>query len=296
MRGLPEALKCGTICAVAGQSQREMREWAEQYPGLYGADVFDPALFSTLSLAAAFSGPGLAVSDLRMANRVCLWCFGLDWLIDYAAGSGEELSGIVRRCAAVADGAPAGNGDELTHFLADIRDELAKAPAFPGMHAVWRDELQRMLDAMAREWAWKTQRGNGVMDRPDFEEYLDNADNLGFSFVFASHWIFTSDAPVDGGSAAQVRIVSHAVQRVIRLLNDFGSYERDLAWGDLNGLMLDLDRVTVANRVVEETARARKLAAELRAVPKLAAHADYMERQMDFCAGFYGVTDYWGVP
>ncbi|GAA2147177.1 terpene synthase family protein [Actinomadura napierensis] len=300
------ALLSGTICAVAGQAQRQMRAWAAARPALYDSKAFDPALFSTLALAAAFSGPGSTADDLATANKVCLWCFGLDWLIDYAASSRAEVAALVRGCAAVADGAGAGAGagaaeasavagvepegsaeGELARFLAEIRGELEAEPAFPALRDVWRDEFQRMLDAMALEWDWKTAREKGGTG-PTFEDYLANADNLGFAFVFVSHWI----ASGGGGDVVAVREAGWAVQRVIRLLNDLGTYERDLKWGDLNGLLLDLPRGGVEARIVELTAEARFLIARARdGAPDL---ADYMERQMDFCAGFYGVTDFWG--
>ncbi|MEU8796166.1 hypothetical protein [Spirillospora sp. NPDC048819] len=279
------------ICAVAGQSQRQMAAWAADHPALYNAKAFDPALFSTLALAAAFSGPGLSAGQLRMANRVCVWCFGLDWLIDYTASSHAEVTGLVRRCAAVADGADPGSGtpaeEELARFLAGIRGELEAEPAYSVLGDVWRDELQRVLDAMALEWDWKAVREKGGPS-PTFEEYLANADNLGFSFVFASHWI----ASGGGGNVPVVREASRAVQRVIRLLNDLGTYERDLRWGDLNGLLLDRTRGEVEERIGELTSEARALLRDAADdVPEL---AEYMERQMDFCAGFYGVTDFWG--
>lgn len=292
----PAARECGAICAVAGKSQREMREWAARYPGLLDAETSDAALFGTLAAAAAFSGPALSAADLRPANRFCIWCFGLDWRIDYVATSEREVREVVRRCEAVADGAPPVAGDDLTRALADLRDELAAAPAFPGLRALWRDELHRMLDAMAREWVWKTARDAGTIDRPTFDEYLANADNLGFSFVFAAHWIATADPAADEAAAHDlVRAASRAVQRVIRILNDLGTYERDLAWGDLNALMLDVARDGVERRLAEITAVARERLRELTdRYPRLAGPADYMERQMDFCAGFYGVTDFWG--
>jgi hypothetical protein len=290
----PAARECGAISAVAGQSQREMREWAARYPGLLDAKTTDPAMFGTLAAAAAFSGPRLSAADLRMANRVCLWCFGLDWRIDYVATSEREVHDIVGRCMAVADGAAPGAGDELTRALADLRDELAAAPAFASLRSYWRDELRLMLEAMAREWAWKAARDAGAIDRPTFAEYLANAHNLGFSFVFAAHWIATAP-PVDGDPRDLVRAASWEVQRVIRLLNDLGTYERDLAWGDLNALMLDVSRAGVDDRLAEITAAARDRLRALRdRRPRLAGHADYMERQMDFCAGFYGVGDFWG--
>jgi hypothetical protein len=273
-----------------------MREWAARYPGLFAAEAFDAALYGTLAAAAAFSGPHLGAAGLRMANRVCLWCFGLDWLIDYAATSERDVRDIVRRCLAVADGAAPTSGDDLTCALAELRDELAAEPAFPGLRALWRDELSRMLAAMAREWAWKAARDAGVVDRPTFEEYLANADNLGFSFVFAAHWIATT-GPGEGDDEGHdlVRAASWEVQRVIRILNDLGTYERDLTWGDLNGLMFDVDRDGVERRLAEVTELARARLGELRdGHPRLAGLADYMERQMEFCAGFYGVTDFWG--
>jgi Terpene synthase family 2, C-terminal metal binding len=278
------AVESGRICAVAGKSQREMREWAAAYPGLYDVKVFDPALFSTLALAAAFSGPWFTGDQLRMANRVCLWCFGLDWLIDHVATSSAEVRGIVRRVRAVADGGPAVPGDDLTLFLADIRDELGTAAAFPALRDVWRDEFQRMLDAMVLEWEWK------MGTKPTFDEYLANADNLGFSFVLTAHWISTGEP--GESPAAEVRVAAGAVQKVIRLLNDLGTYERDLKWGDLNGLMLGVGREDIDRRIAELTTSARELLRPLQTTRPLLAH--YMERQMDFCAGFYGVTDYWG--
>ncbi|MBO2451431.1 hypothetical protein J4573_30375 [Actinomadura barringtoniae] len=320
------ALESGATCAVAGQGQRQMREWAAAYPGLYGAKAFDPALFSTLALAAAFSGPGLSARRLRMANRVCLWCFGLDWLIDYAATRADEVSDLVRRCKDVAASprpaampapprpaampapprpaaipAPPGlDGSastpavaDLMAFLADITTELAAAPAFARLGEVWFSELSLMLDAMAREWTWKADRKigttDGTTDAPTFDAYLANADNLGFSFVLTSHWI----AEGGHGEAEAVRAASQAVQRVIRLLNDLGTYERDLQWGDLNALLLDLTRGEVEARIADLTAEARTAIHDMRDGHR--GLATYMERQMDFCAGFYGVTDFWGA-
>ncbi len=285
------AAECGRVSAVAGKAQREMREWAAAYPSLFSAKPFDPALFGTLALASAFSGPWLDAERLRMANRMCLWCFGLDWLIDYVATSADEVRDIVARCLAVAEGGAPAEGDDLTCFLAEVRDELAQCPAFAVLRPIWLDDMRRMLDAMALETTWKAAHSSGDRPLPGFAEYLGNADNLGFSFVFDAHWIYTADAPPEGDLDA-VREASHAVQRVVRLLNDIGTYHRDLAWGDLNALMLGLPREEVDRRLAALVATARELIHPLRTDRPLIAA--YLERQMDFCAGFYRVTDYWG--
>jgi hypothetical protein len=285
--GVPAAVESGRICAVAGQTQREMRAWAAQYPGLYSAKAFDPALYSTLALATAFSGPWLDPGQQRIANRVTLWCFGLDWLVDYVAATPDEARQIADRCLAVAGGAPAPEGDELTAFLAEIRDELAAAEGYRVLGDVWRDELRRMLAAMVRECEWKA----GAAPTPTFEEYLGNADNLGFSFVFAAHWAATGPVPAPA-DVPPTRAASWAVQRVIRLLNDLATYHRDVSWGDLNALMLGVSRAEVGERVTALADAARDLIRPLRdGQPGVAG---YLERQMEFCVGFYGVTDYWG--
>ncbi|MFI0421922.1 hypothetical protein [Spongiactinospora sp. 9N601] len=283
-----DSAEIGRVCAVAGMLQREMRAWSEEYPGLFSAKPFDAALYSTLTLASAFSGPWSQAADLRMANRACLWCFALDWLMDYLATGPEEGRETTRRCLAVAEGAPPGAGDDLARFLAGIRAELTGLPAFAALDHVWREDLRHMLDAMTLELTWKTE---GVV--PDFPQYLDNADNLGFSFVFTTHWIATTPSATPSQAEIEaVRTASAAVQRVIRLLNDLGSQERDTSWGDLNALMLGRDREQVLALSAELAARARELLVPVRACrPDL---ADYLERQMDFCAGFYRLADYWG--
>lgn len=283
----PSATESGAICGVAGRSQRDMQDWLAAYPGLFSAKVFDPAMCGTLSLAMAFSGPWFTAEQLRMANKVCLWAFGLDWLVDYAATSTREVRDIARRCLAVADGADPVPGDDLTHFLADIRRELSQSPAFPRLGPVWREELRRMLEAMTLEREW---RASGTF--PSLDEYLRNADNLGFSFAFTAHLIHTGGV-TEEDDLRRVRAAGEVVQRVIRLLNDLGTYERDVKWGDLNALMLGATREEVGGRVAELTARSRELIGPLHAThPHVAG---YLERQMDFCAGFYRIADYWGT-
>jgi hypothetical protein len=89
-----------------------------------------------------------------------------------------------------------------------------------------------------------------------------------------------------------------AEQNVIRLLNDLGTYGRDVAWGDLNALLLHADPGGAEIRR-EVTARLDALmAAATTAITPLARSvpglAEFLLRQIGFCAGFYGITDFWG--
>jgi len=281
---LDTARDWGRLCARAGAAQRDLATCAAGYGDLFAAEPFDPGLYATLAFACAYGAPWLSTEQLRLATRTCLWCFGLDWRIDHAARSRAEVHATVRACLAVADGGTPAGEDHLGRFLADLRDELATAPTSPAIFPLWRDELGRMLHGMAREWDWRTAP-------PGLDAYLANADNLGFAFVYVTHWFFTG-ARYPDAEAAALRRVGRLVQQVIRLLNDLGTYRRDLSWGDLNALRLGVDPAEVLDRVTDLTDRSRELIAPLRAGnPGLTG---YLERQIGFNLGFYGVGDYWG--
>lgn len=291
---LRSAVAAGRVSAVAGESQRELQRLALEDPELFPARPFDATLFSTISACNAVSGAGQSAGELSMVNRSALWAFVVDWQIDYVAQTDAEVDVIVDRCLAVARGDAAADG--LTRFLADLRDRVTAAPAVagPGGDALveaWCEELGRALGAMRRERSWRASH-----HLPSLDEYLDNADNLCSAFVNIGHWIVTTPDAL----AAHVPDVVAAVrcgQRVIRLLNDVATYERDVASGDLNALLLHGEPGGPEIRS-EVNARVGALVADTQAaVAPLEGSAarlgEFVLRQIGFCAGFYGITDFW---
>jgi hypothetical protein len=147
-----------------------------------------------------------------------------------------------------------------------------------------------MLAAMAREWRWKSALAGGAAG-PTFEEYLGIADNTGLSFVNVSHWLFTGDEACLE-RLGELVTAGRAAQRVLRLVNDLATFERDMVWGDLNALML-ADRASVSRRITTLVKRCRRLLHPLEtACPQQVA---YLARQIGFTSGFYQVTDFWGT-
>lgn len=214
-----------------------------------------------------------------------MWIFAVDRLMDLLATSRAEIDAIVARCLAVVDGTPAPEGDPLAGLLAEIRAELATSPAFPELAEVWQDDVRRMLDSMVRDWQWKADRA----PLPTLDEYLARAE-FGYSLVFVSHWIATTAAPVTetGALVAAGRLV----QQIIRILNDYGTYHRDVTWGDVNALLLGVERDVVDARLA-----ALIQEADLRLAPLMATNrplAVFLARHVTFNQGFYGLADYWG--
>jgi terpene synthase-like protein len=292
MDGMSAAMEQGRICALAADCQRDLQKCVENYPDLFSAAPFDPRLLSGVSLANAFGSPWATAEQLRIANRSSLWVFAADWLVDYLAKSMTEVHHIVRECLAVADHPATAPGTPLTRFLAEIRAELATVPAFATSDSHWRDQLQRYLSAMAREWQWKSATPEeGGATRPTLDDYIDNADNFGSSFVNVAHWIFTGDARTLW-HFEELREASDMVQRVLRLLNDLASHHRDLEWGDLNALMFGIGRAEVTERIAAIVGHFHDHIDPLRDdCPEVAL---YLDRQIGYSMGFYGATDYWG--
>jgi Terpene synthase family 2, C-terminal metal binding len=273
----------GTTCAVAALGQRDLQGIADADPDLFPRVPFDAGVFATLAMANAFSAPWLSAPDLRAANRASLWAFRVDWFADHVATETEQLDRFTATCLAVADGADP--PDRLTAMLANIRRDLASAPNNVAGQAIWREELRRMLAAMTVEFGWRD-RGTAV----SVPEYLDNADNLGSSFVNVTHWLANPE-PGDCPTA-DVLAATRAQQRVIRVLNDLATLDRDIAWGDLNVLRLGADRAA-ADELLRVLLRECDAALD-RVRPGQPGLATFLHRQVEFCRGFYGLTDYWG--
>lgn len=272
-----DGLELGRCCALAVACARDLMRHARRYDGLFPDGVFDSGFYQALGLAGAFGSPWATVEELRAGGRASLWVFAVDRLIDDVAGSRAEVETLVAECLAVADGAEPRR--PVTEFLAGLRAGL------PGEARAWRDQLGRMLMAMLREWDWRSG------ERPTLEEYLDNADSTGSSFVNVSHWLATGDAWTLA-HLDRVREASQATQRYLRLLNDLATAGRERGHGDVNALSLGAGREEVTARLGRLSAEAVRLIGPLDS-PRTAF---YLERQLTFNTGFYGLSDYWGAP
>ncbi|WP_061299539.1 terpene synthase family protein [Herbidospora cretacea] len=260
-----DAHSAGRVSGLAAASARDLTACAAAHPGLFPAQPFDATLFTAVSLANAFGSPDASVADLRVANRLSLWIFAVDWLVDHRAEKLSEVDAIVEECLEGEEESP------LTAFLGEIRAEVADGSG------LFEAELARTLHAMRQEFAWKT--GDEL---PTFAAYLDNAANFGSTLVNVAHWIA-------GGVTGVPALIpaSDEVQKVLRLLNDLATHHRDVTWGDLNALMLGPTPDEIRAHIRVLVGSARELIGD-------GPQAGYLGRQIGYSSGFYGVADYWG--
>ncbi|MDG4794526.1 terpene synthase family protein [Micromonospora sp. WMMD1082] len=286
-----QAAEHGRICSVAARGQRDLQERVAAYRDLFPDPPVDATMLSALALSTAFIAPWCSASDLRTANRTSLWVTAEDWRIDSVAASLAEATATATACLSVAAGATPADGDELARFLADIRDDLAVTPLFARLGHLWQDELRRMLDAELQEWQWKAARNADPADLPSPGDYLANAAGYGATWVNISHWIATSAVDTEDQLVALVT-ASQEVEKVLRLVNDLASYDRDVKAGDLNILMLGIDEDEVRQQVAALIERCDTLLDRL--TDTCAQQVGYLRRVLGFTTGFYHGTDFWG--
>lgn len=290
---LSSATESGRISALAAGGQRDLTERAAAYPELFPVKPFDGTLFGSVALANANAAPWCTREQLTVANRTALWLCAVDWRIDYLSRSADEADAVVARCLAVAEGREPADDDALGRFLAEIRDRLgAKLGVGSGSaRRAWLAELRRVLGAMARERRWALDHAAGK-PLPSVADYLANADSFASSFVNVSHWIALDEADTLA-HLPDLTAAGRVVQLILRLANDLATVEREAAAGDLNILLLGVDRAEVDARIAG-------LAGEcLRRLEGLSGHcpreAVYLARQLGFSSGFYRVGDlFWG--
>lgn len=301
----------GRAAYVAYQIQRDLARQIGIYPALFASPAME-TVPEVLAQAWSFGAPGYGADEVRLGARLSLWIFGLDWLVDHQAATADQVDAIVGRCMSVADVLPADAGDELAVFLASMRAELAAAPAFAELAAVWRDELRRMLHAMATEWAWKIQLGMVPADRrpgppgiPEavgmpvsppatLEGYLAIADNFGSVFTHVTHWMANAD-PTVLTHLGELRAADRVAQAAMRLANDLATKGREREWGDLNALALGISAHDIGVRIDELAEQARQMLEPLRS--RCPRGVTLVLEQMDWTLGFYGGgRDFWGMP
>ncbi|GLZ15168.1 hypothetical protein Acsp04_54030 [Actinomadura sp. NBRC 104425] len=280
----------GTVGRDLLDCQADLDQARERYRDLFPSPPFSRKVTFGVAAAVTAQAPGCTTEQLRPSARTSLWIFGLDYIVDTLATEADQVHDAVQRCRSVADGGRPAPGDTLAEFLADLRDELAAAPAYGMLQPRWRKALDRMLTAMVREWHWKTS------ERPTLDQYLDNADNFGSTWVNITHWIATCDERILA-CLDELEEASQRVQQVLRLYNDLATQERDRTWGengDLNALALvDGDEGAVQRTIDDLLADCRRLLEPLRdRCPHAAA---YLHRQIEFSRNFYvrRRDDYW---
>ncbi|SDH53233.1 terpene synthase family protein [Nonomuraea jiangxiensis] len=287
---LPDELSSGALSARAAECARDLRRTAASYPELFDTGEFAHTPDQIANMMV-YGTPRHEPDVLRSPSQLALWIFPLDAAIDRDATERSQVQAIVEECKDVIAGHDPRT--PLARLLAHIRDDLAPAPAFDHLGPVWRTEVAAMLDAMAREWDWKT-TARETAAAPTLKEYLGNAANFGSTCVAVCRLISTDEPEATREHLPAIIDAANATQRVMRLVNDMRTVKRDHQWADLNAQMLGLDEHALLEVIAEER-KACDLVLD-RLAQSCPGVSEDLRRQMLTTWGFYfGGGDFWTV-
>ncbi|HLZ31517.1 MAG TPA: terpene synthase family protein [Chloroflexota bacterium] len=218
------------IVDLSGHMSHAVHAWAERYPLIRGVRV------APLSLSVAAGGfPFTTLEALISTARLSLWVFTVDDLFDEGHAAEHELieraecyRALIHREVACPP------NDGLATALCDVRDDLARYPLFDRLGTEWATALCGTVDGMLAEYQWSLPRAS----LPSYAEYVRNGR---YSIGGPPHmWaaVITADDASAPAHVEHLRAMEQLASTSIRLANDLQSFEKEVAEGQINALVI----------------------------------------------------------
>ena len=256
--------ECEHIFTLTQELSAPLAAWCAKYPSL-----LRPSRVPQISLTLAASAPFLSARELLPTARLFLWLFAVDDLCDEHPHA-EEAASPLTLCArfeqamsvleAPGDSPP--SEDPLHQAMRDIREGLSPLPLFSALRTPLLNALRDFLRGMQLEAAWsQLYRQSPPGPAPTLQEYLEKAA----CFTTGTLPIYLGVLMATRDEAIVPRLphfmgLGHEAAVSIRLANDLRSYEKELAEGKLNSLVLlqreMMDQYGTAPTVALERSRA----------------------------------------
>lgn len=260
--------ECEHIFALTQQLSAPLAAWCAKYPALLRSSRV-PQVSLTLSASAPF----LSARELLPTGCLFLWLFAMDDLCDEWPTGPEAapLSSLWTRFEQAVslleapEDAPA-REEPLLQAMRDIRAGLAPLPLFSALRMPLAHTLRDILRGMQLEMEWsRLHRQSPPGPSPSLEEYLEQAAcfTTGTLPIYLGVLMATRDAAIVP-RLPHFMGLGHEAAVSIRLANDLRSYEKELAEGKLNSLIL-LQREVMAQHGLSPAAALERSRAEVKA-------------------------------
>lgn len=263
---------------------RGMERWANRH-----GDIVNTRRFGPTCMTMAIVAPWAPSHGLELVARQAALLWAVDDTLEDSSSTAEFTATLDDVCSAVAGRAPRVD-TALTTALAELRTDLSAFPLFAELAPLWTDAMTTGISAGLDEWRIAREMANGAPP-PSIEEYLrigartilKTAMQLAMLIVtepesLADHWDRLAPAMREADIA-------------VRLVNDYASYEREAATGDLNIRMLGVGKAQLRRDIAASVERFRAHLAPLLAPDPLRA-AVTLDRYLTAPVEFYLRTDY----
>jgi len=224
--------------------------------------ILNPATVIPVSLVNVVQFHNLPTLSILTRVKCSLWVFALDDEIDSGRVPELALPKILEECyLAASDVKAARPRSELARSLHELQQELAVAPSYELVYPLWATSLIRMIDGMMYEH-WMQQRFRPLDyedDLPPLAEYLHYArHSIAITHLWITGLILEADPTLEQVLPALYRLADQCAL-VIRLANDYSTYEREANEGGVNAIALRVHEL-IASGAQTEVASAIQVA------------------------------------
>jgi hypothetical protein len=263
---------------------RGLESWAKRH-----GDVVNTRRFGPTCMTMAIVAPWAPSHSLELVARQAALLWAVDDALEDSSSEAEFTATLADICSAITGHLPRAQ-TALTAALTELRTDLAAFPLFAELGQPWTDAMTSGISAGLDEWRIARDMANGGPP-PSIEEYLriggrsilKTAMQLAMLIVteqesLAEHWDRLAPAVQEANIA-------------VRLVNDYASYEREIATGDLNIRMLGVSKEQLRHDIHASVDRFRAHLAPFLAPEPLRA-AVTLDRYLTAPVEFYLRTDY----
>ncbi|MBX7234250.1 MAG: terpene synthase family protein [Caldilineales bacterium] len=216
--------------ALAQQTAARLAAWTEPHPSIRRGRI------EPVAMQMAASAPFALPQTLSLTLQVGLWIAALDDLLDEGQADAAAIAGRLRSYEDPA--ASLGDGDDLAAMLHETYLELSRQPLFPSLAAPWRQALRDHLHGHLQEHGWRSDYRQNPASLPSYADYLAvGCHTIGFPLIPWTFLIAFSD-PTAPAHLAGLEEMAVTAGVCLRLANDIRSYERELAEGKINAIVI----------------------------------------------------------
>ena len=231
------------VLSLAASATEALGAWASRHPCIRAVRAKSVAL--TFAASAPFCGSEAVVSTAR----VSLWIFAIDDLFDEEEASFEALVSRAEtyRRMIRGDESTVPADDPVGSCLAEIIADLSSYPLFRALRGAWAHALIGTIDAMIRECQWRREyRASKRTRLPSYDDYIANGlYSVGGPPHFMT-WIVTIGDASSVEKLPFLQRLAEIASTCIRLANDLQTYEREIAEGNVNSILIFQGGATLA--------------------------------------------------
>jgi hypothetical protein len=264
---------------------QRMHQWAKRH-----GDILNPKRFGPTCMTMAMSAPWAPAASLELVARQAALIWAVDDELEVSLTEEEFLTKLDDTTAAVA-GRPCRVDSAATDALAELRAELSAFPLFAELGEAWTEAMISGFSADLEGWRIAREMAGGAPP-PSYDAYMavatrsvhKTAMNLAMLIVtehesLLEHWDRLAPA-IDETNVA------------IRLVNDYGSYERENQTCDLNVRMLGISKEQLRHDIAASVERFREHLGPLLTTTNPLRAAVTLDRYLRTPIGFYLRFDY----